>query len=192
MPLPSATLVVLAAVLLSTGVDGLADALSLRRLATPPPGALRRVYGEDRLARAVDYARTRLRFGLVASIVRTGVLLGFWGLGGFALMVETLALARELDQPLALLGALPAFITTLLARGERDRAEAELPAYDALLARFPQPLHRVRRCLLESILAVGHLVEVLAAPGHVEERAAVLRGLALADVTQGLVGARRP
>jgi hypothetical protein len=71
----------------------------------------------------------------------------------FAIMAETMDLARELQQPLTLLTSLPAFITALLARGDRARAEAELPAYDALLAEFPQPLHRLRRLLVESLLA---------------------------------------
>jgi hypothetical protein len=71
----------------------------------------------------------------------------------FSTMVETMDLARELHQPLVLLTTLPAFITALLARGERARAEAELPAYDALLAEFPQPLHRLRRLLIASLMA---------------------------------------
>lgn len=71
----------------------------------------------------------------------------------FEIMAETIELARELHQPLTLLTSLPAFITALLARGDRARAEAELPAYDALLAQFPQPLHRLRRLLVASLLA---------------------------------------
>lgn len=71
----------------------------------------------------------------------------------FSIMAETMDLARELHQPLVLLTTLPAFITALLARGDRARAEAELPAYDALLADFPQPLHRLRRLLIASLMA---------------------------------------
>jgi hypothetical protein len=70
----------------------------------------------------------------------------------FSMMAQTVDLARELDEPVVLLTTLPAFVTALLARGHRARAEAELPAYDALLARFPQPLHRLRRLLVESLL----------------------------------------
>jgi tetratricopeptide (TPR) repeat protein len=70
----------------------------------------------------------------------------------FAMMSEALDLARALDQPLVLLATLPAYVTALLAQGERERAEAELPAYDALLADFPQPLHRLRRRLVEALL----------------------------------------
>ena len=44
----------------------------------------------------------------------------------FALMQETVELARPLDQRLVLLNALPAYITALLARGDRADAEAEL------------------------------------------------------------------
>jgi hypothetical protein len=71
----------------------------------------------------------------------------------FSIMAETMELARGLHQPLVLLTTLPAFITALLARGDRARAEAELPAYDALLAEFPQPLHRLRRLLVASLMA---------------------------------------
>lgn len=71
----------------------------------------------------------------------------------FSIMAQTVELARELHQPLVLLTTLPAFVTALLARGDLARAEAELPAYDALLAKFPQPLHRLRRLLVESLLA---------------------------------------
>jgi tetratricopeptide (TPR) repeat protein len=70
----------------------------------------------------------------------------------FAMMSETIELARALDQPLVLLATLPAYVTTLLAHGERERAEAELPAYDALLVDFRQPLHRLRRWLVEALL----------------------------------------
>lgn len=69
------------------------------------------------------------------------------------MMAETMALARELDQTLVLLTTFPAFITALLARGERAQAEAALPEYDALLARLPHPMHRLRRLLITSLLA---------------------------------------
>jgi tetratricopeptide (TPR) repeat protein len=70
----------------------------------------------------------------------------------FAMMSETLELARALDQRLVLVSALPAYVTALLARGERERAEAELRVHDALLVDFPQPLHALRRWLLEALL----------------------------------------
>ncbi|HTV20593.1 MAG TPA: hypothetical protein VMG12_18040, partial [Polyangiaceae bacterium] len=95
----------------------------------------------------------------------------------FALMTETLALARELDQPLVLLSALPAFVTTLLAHGERTSAEAQLPAYDALLAQFPQPLHRLRRRLVESLMATLGGDHATAERANAEARA-------LADATR--------
>jgi tetratricopeptide (TPR) repeat protein len=76
----------------------------------------------------------------------------------FAMLAETLELARSLDQPLVLLSTLPAYITAALAKGERARAEAELPAYDVLLQEFRQPLHRLRRLLVEALFATlsGH------------------------------------
>jgi tetratricopeptide (TPR) repeat protein len=71
-----------------------------------------------------------------------------------ACMLETLELARALGQRLTLLLTLPAYLTALLVRGERERVEAELADYDQLLEEFPQPLHRIRRCLIDSLLSV--------------------------------------
>jgi tetratricopeptide (TPR) repeat protein len=66
---------------------------------------------------------------------------------------ETIELASALDQRLVLLLALPCYVTALLARGEGALALAELPRYDQLLEEFPQPRHRFRRLLLDSLLA---------------------------------------
>jgi tetratricopeptide (TPR) repeat protein len=71
----------------------------------------------------------------------------------FGIMHETVALARALDQPLALLLALPGYITALLARAERGRADAAMPEYHALVARFPQPIHEIRRGLLDALFS---------------------------------------
>jgi tetratricopeptide (TPR) repeat protein len=71
----------------------------------------------------------------------------------FAIVQEALGLARELRQPLASIQTLPSYFTILAARGEHARAAAELPAYDEILISFPQPLHRVRRLVVESLLA---------------------------------------
>ena len=72
----------------------------------------------------------------------------------FSAMTEAMELARALERRLVLLSMLPAYVTTLLAQGLRDRAEAELPAYDQLLEDFRQPLHRLRRALVDSLLAL--------------------------------------
>jgi tetratricopeptide (TPR) repeat protein len=69
----------------------------------------------------------------------------------FAIMLETVELARALDQPLVLLNTLPTYITALLVRGERVEAEVVLAGYRELQQRFKQPIHRVRRALLESL-----------------------------------------
>jgi hypothetical protein len=71
-----------------------------------------------------------------------------------ACMVEALELGRALGQRLTLLLTLPAYLTALLVRGERERVDAELPGYDLLLEEFPQPLHRLRRCLIGSLLSL--------------------------------------
>ncbi len=65
---------------------------------------------------------------------------------------ETIELASALGQRLTLLLSLPGYVTALLARGELSRALAQLPLYDQLLAEFPQPRHRLRRALLDSLL----------------------------------------
>ncbi|HKO92714.1 MAG TPA: protein kinase [Polyangiaceae bacterium] len=72
----------------------------------------------------------------------------------FAIVQEALELARTLGQPLASIQALPSYLTILAARGEHARAHAELPAYDEALTSFPQPVHRVRRLAVESLLAL--------------------------------------
>jgi hypothetical protein len=72
----------------------------------------------------------------------------------FARIEETLELARALEQRLVLLLTLPAYLTALLVRGDRDRAEAELPGYDRLLEEFPQPLHQVRRAMIGALLSL--------------------------------------
>jgi hypothetical protein len=69
----------------------------------------------------------------------------------FSIMTETVALARALDQRLVLASTLPAYITALLALGERAWADAEIARYDELLVDFRQPLHRLRRLLVGSL-----------------------------------------
>jgi tetratricopeptide (TPR) repeat protein len=71
----------------------------------------------------------------------------------FELARDSLALAIELGQPLAAIRTLPAYVTILAARGEQARADAELADYDEILTSFPQPLHRVRRLLVDCLLA---------------------------------------
>ena len=69
----------------------------------------------------------------------------------FAIMRETIELARALDQPLVLLNTLPTYITALLVRGERVQAQVELVGYHELQERFQQPIHRIRRALLDAL-----------------------------------------
>ncbi|MET0413059.1 MAG: AAA family ATPase [Polyangiaceae bacterium] len=71
----------------------------------------------------------------------------------YAYLRETIELASALDQRLVLLLALPGYVTALLARGDRAGALSELPRYDQLLAEFPQPRHRLRRWLVDALLA---------------------------------------
>lgn len=46
---------------------------------------------------------------------------------------------------------MPAYITALLARGERAQAEVLLPGYHELLRGFRQPIHQVRRALVDAL-----------------------------------------
>ncbi len=91
----------------------------------------------------------------------------------FSFLDEAIALARALDQPLVLLQTLPAYLTALLALGERTQAEATLPEYEELLATCRQPLHGVRSALVHSLLHAlrGDLAEA-------ERRSAEARSLA--------------
>jgi tetratricopeptide (TPR) repeat protein len=74
----------------------------------------------------------------------------------FAIVHESVGLARALRQPQEAIRTLPAYLTLLAARGEHACAETELPAYDEALASFPQPVHRVRRLVVECLVATLH------------------------------------
>lgn len=121
---------------------------------TPTPhGQLDEVVGLMRsaieMARALGEPRTLshvLQFGATVALLVPEA-------ERFGMLLEGIQLSRALDQRLVLISALPNFITALLARGERDRAEAELIAYERLLVEFPQPLHRLRYLLISVLFA---------------------------------------
>src|SRR5262249_23489823 len=71
----------------------------------------------------------------------------------FAILEETIGLARALKQPLALVHALPSYMTALLALGERARAEAVLPELTELVRELSHPLGRVRSLLVQGLMA---------------------------------------
>jgi STE24 endopeptidase len=79
---PAVTLI-LAALVVEHAVRVTGDLLNLRALDPVLPREFRDVYDPERYHRAQDYARARLRFGLVTSTAELVVTLAFWLLGGF-------------------------------------------------------------------------------------------------------------
>lgn len=102
------TLSLLAAAVLPTMLLHLADALNLRALSAPPPGEVATAYDAGDLERARSYTRDRMRLRMLRRTVDLALLLGFWGLGGFA-WLDTVVAASELPavpQGLLYFGAL--------------------------------------------------------------------------------------
>ena len=126
----------------------LAAALTPPRSYADAPEPIRLMHTATALARRVGDRQTLLyvlQFGSTVSMLVPDQ-------ERLACMLETLELARALGQRWTLLLTLPAFVTALIVRGERERAEAELPGYDRLLEEFPQPLHRIRRGMIGALL----------------------------------------
>lgn len=71
----------------------------------------------------------------------------------FAMLEESIGLARALKQPLMLAHALPNYVTALLGLGERDRAEAALPELTEVVRALDLPLARLRCSLVQALLA---------------------------------------
>ena len=78
-----AVALVLTALVVDHAVRVTGDLLNLRALDPAMPREFRDVYDPERYHRAQDYARARLRFGLVTSTAELVVTLAFWLLGGF-------------------------------------------------------------------------------------------------------------
>jgi hypothetical protein len=70
-----------------------------------------------------------------------------------ALVLETVALARELDQRLILARVSGVLITLLIEQGRRAEANVELRAFEDLMEELPQ-VHRWRLLAIHSMLAV--------------------------------------
>jgi STE24 endopeptidase len=77
-------LVALLAILSEFVVGTSVSVLNLRALGEVPPPELADVYDAERYREAQRYARLRARFGLVTRSFELVLLLGFWGLSGFA------------------------------------------------------------------------------------------------------------
>ncbi|HKO90353.1 MAG TPA: hypothetical protein VJU61_04330, partial [Polyangiaceae bacterium] len=127
----------------------LATALTPVRTAAEGEEAVALLHSAVQMARHVDDPQALLY------VLQVGIHLGSYLPEGerFESARDALALAHELGQPLASIRILPSYVTMLAARGERARADAELAVYDEILTSFPQPLHRVRRLLVDSLLA---------------------------------------
>ena len=77
------TLLILAAVLVGTGLDIASSFLTMRSLTPQVPDAFSDTYEADEYDTAKAYTRTRSRFRIVSSLFGLGLLLAFWFAGGF-------------------------------------------------------------------------------------------------------------
>jgi STE24 endopeptidase len=87
---------ILAALVLATVMDFLADALNLRRMREVLPAAFAQWYDPQRYRQSQAYLRVNTRFGWLVALVDLAVLLIFWLGGGFRWLdewVRTLSLA---------------------------------------------------------------------------------------------------
>lgn len=75
--------IILASIVLLFVIQRIADLLNLTRLTGEPPEEFRDVFDSASYAKALDYARARLRFSMVSASLGLAVTLGFWFLGGF-------------------------------------------------------------------------------------------------------------
>jgi hypothetical protein len=145
------------------------SASEMRELAATALGMARRLGDPHTLLRVLPF--TAATAGLAAPEAER-----------FAMLQETVLLARSLDQRMVQLQALPGYVTALVARGELAQAERALASHDALLAELPQPQQQARSHLLHAML---HLVR-----GQFEEaerHSAEARGLAEATRSPGVM-----
>jgi STE24 endopeptidase len=77
-------IIILAALLLTTIVDTVAEWMNLRALSPLPPEGFEDVFDGGEYRRSQDYARARTRFGFFATSFDLVVTLAFWFCGGFA------------------------------------------------------------------------------------------------------------
>jgi len=70
-----------------------------------------------------------------------------------AILEESIALARALQQPLVLLNVLPPYITQLVALGGTEQAAMLMPEYTELIGGSRQPGHQVRYLAVSAMFA---------------------------------------
>jgi STE24 endopeptidase len=75
--------IILAALVAESALSLVSDVLTLRNQPATVPDEFTDTFDEDEYEKALDYNRTRTRFGLVSSAFGLVLLLGFWFLGGF-------------------------------------------------------------------------------------------------------------
>lgn len=75
--------IILLTILISTGLDFLADFLNIKNLKKDLPEEFKDVYSEEKYQKSQEYLKERTRFGLISSVFSLVLLLGFWFLGGF-------------------------------------------------------------------------------------------------------------
>lgn len=102
--------IVLAGLLIETGVRRYADLRNLRALRDDLPPEFAGVYDAEDYARSQRYTRERTRLGVAASSVRLALLLAFWGAGGFAWLDRLVTgwVEGEVARGLVFIGALAA------------------------------------------------------------------------------------
>ncbi len=77
------TVIILAALLFNYLLNLISDLLQVRALHKPLPNEFRDVYDDEKYRKARDYARVRIRFGLLSATFSLTILLIFWFAGGF-------------------------------------------------------------------------------------------------------------
>ncbi len=75
--------VILLTILISTGLDFIADYLNIKNLKKELPDEFKDVYSEEKYKKSQEYLKERTRFGLISSLFSLVLLLVFWFAGGF-------------------------------------------------------------------------------------------------------------
>lgn len=138
--------------------DSTLRARVMTRLAASMTPVLRASDGAEVLALVRDSLAMARRLGdphTLLYVLQFAATVGLLAREGerFAMLEETIGLARALQQRLVLAHALPSYITALLGQGELTRAEALHVEHRELVRELGHPLARVRFLLVSALLA---------------------------------------
>jgi STE24 endopeptidase len=103
-------IIILAALVVDTGLNLTADLLNIRRLGRKLPEAFHGWYPPEQYAKSQDYLMANTRLGWIVDVFDLAVLLGFWFTGGFAWLDDRV---RALELPMVWTGLI--YIGALLA-----------------------------------------------------------------------------